>query len=413
MHKQVTLLALGAILLAASVCEAQTRRGNRAAQPKAQAAPAVKVDIPVAAKVWKLKMDDKETTKAYELRVTARAQKALGNDPVVYLEREGDTDFFPLQAYFKQLPLSEIPEQWRHFYFAKQSNLTMPKEHKEAMVAELKQKPLYEFTPKELDAYLPVAFAEFPDFRKRIMHYANKNIGQPYNMYLLGEFPFELYDSSPLYNLQNGDCVVFSEHMYAMTMSRNWKEFMQNLQKIRYKNGEIGYVTRNHFTEADWVISNRWMMDDLTMICDASRTVPYTERIDRAAFFGKYGIPSKVPVEVLEDNYIPYDALPSMIDKLQPGDYVNIARGKKEGEGVYIGHVGLVGQLPDGTKTFIHSTPPKSKQEPLLEYASRNGKISADKLAKGTEGVVFLGFKFHRIKAEELQKNINEKPIVY
>lgn len=415
MKKTLQILLAGT--LACCVAWTDTAQGKQPtgeAGSKAKASGKMAVNLSAAANAWKLKMNDKETTKAFEARVRSRVMKVLGNKPDLFMDKEGDTDFYPLLSYFRQIDVKEIPTRWQKFYFAKQSNLTMPKEHMNALVEELRSKPLYEFSPKDLDAYLPVAYKEHPDFRERLMHYAHKNLGQPYNMYLLGEFPFEVYDSSPLFNLAQGDCVVFSEHMYAMAMSRNWKEFMQNLTKIRYKNGVIGYTTRNHYTEADWVKSNTWMIEDLTTSCGASRVVPYKEKIDRAAFFGKYGIPSKEPVEILEDHYIPYDALPSMIDKLQPGDFVNIARGKKEGEGVYIGHVGLIGQLPDGTKTFIHSTPPKSKEVPLLEYAKSSGKITEEKLAKGkTDGVVFLGFKFHRLKAEKLQKDMADKPIVY
>lgn len=36
------------------------------------------------------------------------------------------------------------------------------------------------------------------------------------------------------------------------------------LQRIRYKDGVIGVLTRNHFTEADWVVNNSWLIKNIT-----------------------------------------------------------------------------------------------------------------------------------------------------
>ena len=85
-----------------------------------------------------------------------------------------------------------------------------------------------------------------PDLRKRILHLARKNIGQPYELYLLGEMPFEPYDPQPIYCLGKSDCLVFTEHTYAMALSHNWPSFMRMLQRIRYRDGHLGVATRNH-----------------------------------------------------------------------------------------------------------------------------------------------------------------------
>src|SRR3990172_3362680 len=113
-------------------------------------------------------------------------------------------------------------------------------------------KPLYEFSEAEIGAYIKHLQASEPDLRKRIVHLARKNIGQPYDIYLLGEMPFETYDPQPMYCLAKSDCLVFSEHTYAMALSGGWPAFMKMLQRIRYRDGQIGVATRNHYTEADW-----------------------------------------------------------------------------------------------------------------------------------------------------------------
>ena len=128
----------------------------------------------------------------------------------------------------------------------------------------LLDKPLYKFTEAEVDLYLRYLQASEPDLRRRIVHLARKNIGQPYELYLLGEMPFEPYDPQPLYCLGKSDCVVFTEHTYAMALSDDWPSFMTMLQRIRYRDGQIGVATRNHYTEADWNVSNGWLVHDIT-----------------------------------------------------------------------------------------------------------------------------------------------------
>ena len=162
-------------------------------------------------------------------------------------------------------------------------------------LAKMKRKPLYKFTEQELDKYLGYLQEFEPDLRKRIQHLAKKTVGQPYNIFLLGEYPFEIYDPDPLYSLKESDCVVFSEHMYAMTLAHNWPSFFALLQRIRYKDGEIGMLTRNHYTEADWDVNNSWLIEDITEELAGDKVPHQTSVIDRARIFTKYGIGQDIP----------------------------------------------------------------------------------------------------------------------
>src|SRR6476620_922622 len=105
-------------------------------------------------------------------------------------------------------------------------------------IAKLIDKPLYKCSEAEVDQYLKFLSATEPDLRKRIVHLARKNIGQPYELFLLGEMPFEPYDPQPIYCLGKSDCLVFSEHTYAMALSHDWPGFMRLLQRIRYRDGQ-------------------------------------------------------------------------------------------------------------------------------------------------------------------------------
>ena len=137
-----------------------------------------------------------------------------------------------------------------------------------AELAGLLNKPLYRMRPAELGRFLAWQQLDQPALRQRIAALARKNIGQPYELFLLGEFPYETYDSQPLFDLTKSDCVVFVEHVYAMALSASWEEFFWMLQRIRYRDGVIGTATRNHYTEADWNIANRWLVQDVTTALD-------------------------------------------------------------------------------------------------------------------------------------------------
>ena len=250
---------------------------------------------------------------------------------------------------------------------------------RENYLKKLIAKPLYKFTPSDLNVYLGYLQSIEPDLRMRIQHLARKALNQPYEIYLLGEFPFEIYDAQPLFTLKKSDCVVFSEHIYAMALSWDWKSFFAMLQRIRYKNGIIGYTTRNHYTEFDWDVNNSWLVEDITEQLGGEDTIYETSIVDRAKFMSKYGIGQNIPVDTVKWCYIPYQILPRVIDKLQPGDFVNIVRGN--GKGKWVGHVGLIARGKNGTVDFIHSASPKVREVPLMEYVNKSVILNEERKA--------------------------------
>ncbi len=282
-------------------------------------------------------------------------------------------------------------------------------------VEQLTQKPLYEFTESEVDTYLKFLSATEPDLRKRIIHLARKNIGQPYEIYLLGEMPFEPYDPQPLYCLGKSDCLVFTEHTYAMALSHNWPSFMRMLQRLRYRDGKLGVATRNHYTEADWNISNRWLVEDITKQLAGDTAVTFRQSIDRAKFLkNRYKLDVDIPVERHKDFFIPFEAIENAKAELQDGDFVNIVRGvvSKDappsenseifGGSAWVGHVGMIVHADDGEIHMLHSTQPKVREESIDEYIAGSTKNLADDDAKGKARL--LGFKFLRLRDNPLKK---------
>lgn len=356
-------------------------------------------DAEAAARIWNIKPKADETTAAMNLRVK-RMLKDMLADPG---KLDYDTSYWRLLAFMREVPWKKLSSRQQAWYLKNMPNPRLTDEQRDRVVEKLKNKPLYKFEPKELDLYLAFMQKEEPDLRKRVVRLARQNLGQPYAIYLLGEFPHELYDADPTFSLGKGDCVVFSEHMYAMALGHDWKSFYAWLQRIRYKDGVPGMTTRNHFTEADWDVNNNWLVHDLTNELGTTVT-PYTEKIDRARFFGNFGIGQDIPVQILQDGYIAAEDIPATLDKLQDGDFVNIVRGFSSG--VWVGHVGLVAHKPDGTVTFINSTEPKAEEEPMLDYIKRNLELNKARRKRGS--AEFKGMKFLRLRAEDMERLLKE-----
>lgn len=260
--------------------------------------------------------------------------------------------------------------------------------------AELADKPLYQFSEREVGVYVAHMQAAQPDLHRRIVAIARKNLGQPYQLYLLGEAPFETIDDEPVYCLDRSDCVVFAEHTIAMALTDSWPQFLAMLQRIRYTDGHIGVLTRNHYTEADWNRKNAWLVRDITEDVGGQYLTRFTQRVDRAKFFkDRYKLDTSIAVETIEESFIPYEHMDSVKPLLRDGDVVNFVSGR--GEGFWVGHVGLIAIAEDGTVNLIHSASPKVREEPMDEYIRR---ATADAAARDAENKArFRGFKFLRV----------------
>jgi hypothetical protein len=269
----------------------------------------------------------------------------------------------------------------------------------EKLLAELKAKPLYEFTEAEVHMYLGFLQKAEPDLRKRIVMLGRKNLGQPYELYLLGEAPFEFYDPQPLYCLDRSDCVVFSEHTYAMALSSDWPSFFATLQRIRYIDGEIGVATRNHYTLAQWNRNNNWLVDDITNIVGEENVISFKQKINLSSFLKRrYKLDREIEPFGIEDHFLPHENFHLIKDKLQDGDFVNIIRGNKGG--YWAGHVGLVALNDDGEPHFLHSTPPAVREESFEAYIARG--VAKNEENKKAGKAQFFGFKFHRFQESAL-----------
>jgi hypothetical protein len=265
-----------------------------------------------------------------------------------------------------------------------------------APLAVVLQKQVYQMSPTEAGRYVAWQHQAEPDLRKRIAAIGRKNIGQPYTLNLLGEYPFEVHDELPMFSLDHSDCVVFAEHTYAMALSQSWEEFFWMLQRIRYRDGVIGVKTRNHYTELDWNVANRWLVTDVSAELAGANAATYDMTVDRAKFLKtRHHTDATIAVETSRQTYVPKDSVAAIASQLQEGDFVNVIS-TRNGE-YWASHVGLVVLGANGERHFLHSSEPKVREETFESFIARATEREARNAREGKNGQKLAGFKFLRL----------------
>lgn len=268
--------------------------------------------------------------------------------------------------------------------------------HRPASIEELLAKRIYHMTPQEVSRYVGHMHRAQPDLRQRIAAIARQNIGQPYQLNLLGEYPYELHDTLPLFSLEQSDCVVFVEHTYAMALSQSWEEFFWMLQRIRYKDGVIGVASRNHYTEVDWNINNSWLVTDITAELAGSDGPSYELKVDRAKFLRtRHQTERAIPVQVSREPYIAKERLAGVLPQLRDGDLVNVV--STRGGAFYVSHVGLIVIGANGERNFLNSAEPKVREESFDAFFARTAEREERNARDGKPGQQLAGFKVLRL----------------
>jgi hypothetical protein len=261
---------------------------------------------------------------------------------------------------------------------------------------DLLKKQVFQMSPVEAGRYIAHVHKTEPDLRKRIAAIGRQNIGQPYSLNLLGEFPYQIHDTLPMFSLDHSDCVVFAEHTYAMALSQSWEEFFWMLQRIRYKDGVVGVATRNHYTEVDWNINNGWLVTDISAALAGDGGPSYPLKVDRARFLKtRHQTDSSLPVQTSREAFVPSAQVAAINAQLQEGDFVNVIS-TRNGE-FWASHVGLVVIGADGKRNFLHSSEPQVREESFDAFIARALAREARNAAAGKPGQKLAGFKFLRL----------------
>lgn len=121
-------------------------------------------------------------------------------------------------------------------------------------------------------------------------------LGAKYVPSPLGEC--DIHDADPLIRFDAFDCVTFVETVLA-------DGHEERLTKIRYKNGQVGFITRNHFIESDWLSNNADLVQNVS--AQYAPTDVRRVQIDKKAWFHRaHGLDVDVAPQQVDLEYIPY-----------------------------------------------------------------------------------------------------------
>lgn len=101
---------------------------------------------------------------------------------------------------------------------------------------------------------------------ERINWFSKHFLNIQYVLGALGEGENAAYDQFPRYRIDGFDCDTYVNTVIALSLADSVQSFQHCINLMRYKDGEVNYFYRNHFTSIDWNINNqqRGVLQDIT-----------------------------------------------------------------------------------------------------------------------------------------------------
>jgi len=169
-------------------------------------------------------------------------------------------------------------------------------------------------------------------------------------------------------NLEKVDCLTFIEYVEAMRRSSTFREFLDNLKRVRYREENVSFNNRNHFF-TDWRVNDSDYIEDITRETGGDRTIIINQSLNEKED-GTLFVRGIQPFQ-REVGYVPSSAIDeTLIDRLKSGDYAGVY---SEKAGLDVSHVGII--IKDGSSViFRHASSVKKYRrvidEDFKEYFS-------------------------------------------
>jgi hypothetical protein len=245
-----------------------------------------------------------------------------------------------------------------------------------------------DMTEAQIAQSLPQIHQSHPSWPERFTAVSEALLGIPYRLGPLGEGPDGEFDRSPTYSFQALDCTTFVEESMALSLEPDLEKAKALLQKIRYKDGNISYETRNHFIEVDWRSNNEaaGFLKDITRDVAGDRTVVMHKLISKRAWYLSHtldnvkGFSNLSPLELdaklkrlqefgaqFQDEvstiaYVPLAILPEVLDAIPSATVLNLVREDRPDKPVAITHQLLI-VVKDGMRFVRHAAAGKAMEE--------------------------------------------------
>ena len=263
----------------------------------------------------------------------------------------------------------------------------------------------------QIDSLLTVNASKEWKVSDKIKIYSDYFLEMPYKLTCAGDGPYALYEPWPLVNFRQTNCMVLCEHVLALSISDSWDNFFNNLQQIRYKDGMIGMRTRNHYTMADWLPQNRWLLGDVTEKVGGNFIKSVTRTISHKKFFAGKGISDMrdvLPDRELSVDYIPFKELPNIENNLRNGDIAALIFAGKED--IFSAHMMIIVE-EDGQKYIREAAMSKmtTLDTPYRQWVSgsrfKNGRYLGLAFMRVNEALNTPGKIIKPWEIRELKKN--------
>lgn len=221
----------------------------------------------------------------------------------------------------------------------------------------------------------------------------------------LGEGEQGRYDQDPLYRFDTFDCTTFVETIVSLALSKDVDQFEAQMDNIRYENGEVDYLKRNHFPSLQWIpfnVSNGLLKEINQVVLPMKEQKIAEAVINLPGWLKAIKLDQiKVPLATLEQrqilleelrsqhtnfspivarlNYLPISTLlarPHLLRKIPHGSIVNFVRPNWDitdviGTHMNVSHQGFVFIKKEGVTLRHASTSGTVRDDLLLDYLKK------------------------------------------
>lgn len=131
-----------------------------------------------------------------------------------------------------------------------------------SFLSQLKAEPVYQAEQQKATAFVQSLYHDQSKMKalsmpERLEKMSSLFLGKPYVLGALGEGASGRYDQYPLYRVDAFDCLTFVETVLALSLADNLSSFQERMKNIRYQDGRVSFLMRNHFTDLDWNTHNQ------------------------------------------------------------------------------------------------------------------------------------------------------------
>jgi len=244
------------------------------------------------------------------------------------------------------------------------------------------QKKLYQQTDSEINILLKELRERFPLAEDRLQALAFLQLGTPYYLGCLGEGDGQ--DSDPFFRLDQTDCTVFVLTLASLLQSSNLEEAKEAMTIANYREGEVSYQSRLHFT-TDRIASSPSFYDMTEEIAGSKEVEKKEVILNKILEDGErlIDIPWEKEITI---TYLPAEEAPEILKNLPKVVGVAFLLEGDEKIGLDVRHEGL---LID-SQILFHASSLQGKiiQEDFLSYLFPEG------------GTRFSGLVFYKFKSE-------------